>query len=60
MSAARSRAGIRHDDGPVPADYAARVRREREAVSRWLAWAAIAAVALAFGQHATGIVELFR
>lgn len=56
----RPRAGIRHDDGPIPPDYAARVRCEREAVSRWLAWAAIVGVALAFGQHAAGIVELFR
>ena len=36
-------------DGCTPMQ-AERIRTERETVSRWLAWAAIAAVVVAFGQ----------
>jgi hypothetical protein len=42
-----SRAGIRHDDGPIPPDYAARVRRERE--TALFAFAVIILVIAAFG-----------
>ena len=45
-----SRSGIRHDDGPIPDDLTLRTRRDRERISRVIAWAAIAAVVVAFGQ----------
>jgi hypothetical protein len=47
-----TRAGRRHDDGPIPADYAARIHRER--VSALLALAAVVAVVAAFGQAFLG------
>ena len=42
-----TRTRIRHDDGPIPPDYAARVRRERH--SALFAVAAIVLVVVAFG-----------
>jgi hypothetical protein len=44
----RSRSGIRHDDGPIPQDYAVRVLDERERVTRHLAWFAIGFALVAF------------
>lgn len=39
----RPRAGIRHDDGPIPPEWAARVTRERlRAIWFWLTFGALA------------------
>lgn len=60
MSAARSRSGIRHDDGPIPADWACEQRRARERLSCHIAWLAIGFLVLAFAPHIPNLPELFR
>jgi len=50
----RSRTGIRHDDGPIPDDLTLRTRRDRERLSRNIAWIATGFVVLTF---AAGLIR---
>jgi len=48
----RTRSGIRHDDGPIPADVAGQIARSRkDALSSLIAAAAIIGIIIAFGRH---------
>ncbi len=56
----RPRFGLRHDDGPIPADWAYEQRRGRERLSRHIAWLAIGFLVLALAPHIPNLPELFR
>lgn len=52
----RPRAGIRHDDGPIPPEWAARVARERIR-ALWL-WVALVSLAVLLANTARGVAWL--
>ncbi|MFQ3666660.1 MAG: hypothetical protein SNJ79_11645 [Sphingomonadaceae bacterium] len=49
----RPRAGIRHDDGPIPDEWARRVARDRP---RAVVWIGVAIAAFLYGWAAVGYI----